>query len=325
VTHAKVQHYVPQVMLREFASPSDGQVCVYDKQTDAMFRAYPRRIAAVSAFYDLKVPNGILTLEPALADLEAKAAEIIGRIRAAESLAGVMEEDRHILAVFIAAQHVRTEHFRRSIQNVDSQLADVLKTRGIDPEKVENYRPFHGEDDVKEFALRVLPDLTIELAPHVVAKDWILVRSPNDQPLLLGDNPVALHNERTFGFYGNIGFAVPGIEMYLPISRRLSLYLTCLTNGDKFRDSWNRLQEIRAAGVADEATDALERKLEPMYRAITNGAPLDMRPENVLHHNALQIRYAGRWVFSSDEDFSLVRQMIADDPKYRQGPFGTVN
>jgi hypothetical protein len=37
----------------------------------------------------------------------------------------------------------------------------------------------------------------------------------------------------------------------------------------------------------------------------------------VMRVNSLQMLYAGRWIVSSKADFSLPRQMIADDPGLR--------
>ena len=55
-------------------------------------------------------------------------------------------------------------------------------------------------------------------------------------------------------------------------------------------------------------------------RAFRTGAALDLEPDNVLNQNSLQVRQAERYVYSSPRDFSLVEQMIANQPGYRKGP-----
>jgi hypothetical protein len=55
-------------------------------------------------------------------------------------------------------------------------------------------------------------------------------------------------------------------------------------------------------------------------RAFRKGTPLQLEAENVLNHNSLQVRQAERYVFTSCPDFSLVRDMIANEPGYRVGP-----
>jgi len=54
--------------------------------------------------------------------------------------------------------------------------------------------------------------------------------------------------------------------------------------------------------------------------AINTGRPLASAPENVENFNSLQIRYSERYVFSSVDDFTLARDMIATHPETRTGP-----
>ena len=159
---------------------------------------------------------------------------------------------------------------------------------GIDPEKVSNYRPLQDEEDIKLASMAFLRDATVDLVPIMLAKGWVLIQTSKGEPFLIGDHPVTLHNERTFGVRGNIGFAVPGIEIYLPLSKELALYFTCPTNVASLLESNKKLVELRSAlGEDDQDVQRLESGLGPMVRALTQGDPLDAVPENVTHHNAL--------------------------------------
>jgi hypothetical protein len=53
-----------------------------------------------------------------------------------------------------------------------------------------------------------------------------MVRNCQDD-VYISDNPVVMHNPRTFGPYGNIGIAVPGIEIYFPLSPEVVLAYFC--------------------------------------------------------------------------------------------------
>ena len=66
-----------------------------------------------------------------------------------------------------------------------------------------------------------------EYARRLLTKDILLFEAPVGTEFLLGDSPLALHNEREFGAYGNLGLAVPGIEVYLPLSPALQLAFWC--------------------------------------------------------------------------------------------------
>ena len=54
--------------------------------------------------------------------------------------------------------------------------------------------------------------------------------------------------------------------------------------------------------------------------AFDTGRPLQYQPENVVRFNSLQIARAERFVYSHQDDFSLAREMIDDNPELRRGP-----
>jgi hypothetical protein len=62
------------------------------------------------------------------------------------------------------------------------------------------------------------------------------------------------------------------------------------------------------------AADAVE-----IIKAIKTGQPLNAKPENVEFFNSLQILYSERFVFSSQNDFSLLKDMLKTDPEVCRG------
>jgi hypothetical protein len=49
---AKVQHYVPQFLLKHFGTGKKDKIAVFNKQTDRVFATNVRNVAAESRFYD---------------------------------------------------------------------------------------------------------------------------------------------------------------------------------------------------------------------------------------------------------------------------------
>jgi hypothetical protein len=320
MTDAKVQHYVPQFLLRGFARASDGRLHVLDKHTDRQFVARVERVAAEKAFYDLALPEGMLTFEPALGNLESAAALVVQTIRTNGSIAPLTVDDRHTLAVFIAAQHLRTQHFRAQMLDADRQLATQLREQGHDLETIANYKPFGSDDEVKAQSISVLARMTHVIAKLLLDKDWFLFHTSPDDPFIIGDHPVALHNHRDYGFYGNIGFAVPGIEVHLPLQDTLALCITCTTNTSGLRDIPQKLALIRGVMGDTQELRELEARLAPTLKAMNENVPIEVSHENVIRHNALQVNWAERWLFSATDDFAIAHQMFADDARYRRGP-----
>lgn len=85
----------------------------------------------------------------------------------------------------------------------------------------------------------------------------------------------------------------------MPLSRFSKIYDEAPWLAERFKGAW--------VGAAQ------------MMEAITQGAPLLSRPENVLFFNSLQISTAERFVFSSSPDFSLAEDMIFKHPESRHG------
>lgn len=71
----KLHHYVPQFHLRRFAN-ADGQIWVWNKQTDKSFPTSPNGIAAEKHFYKMtdlaEQGHDPLMMEKQLSDMEGK-------------------------------------------------------------------------------------------------------------------------------------------------------------------------------------------------------------------------------------------------------------
>ena len=65
MTIAKVQHYVPQFLLRKFGNGKKDQLWAYDKTSDRAFLTNAKNVASESRFYDFEVAGEPITLEPA--------------------------------------------------------------------------------------------------------------------------------------------------------------------------------------------------------------------------------------------------------------------
>lgn len=313
-----MQHYVPRFLLKGFGRGKKSHLWVFDKRTGRTFRTRPGKVAAASGFYDLSYEEGQLTLEPALADLESAAATVIHRIRRARSVQGLELEDKALLSLFMAVQHLRTPHFREQVRHMDQALQQFL---GSDVDTVENYRPFSEDEEIKAFAMRMIQGSAPELAGPILDKVWILVETERRRPFWASDHPLTFHNERDFGPRGNIGLAVPGIEIYLPLSDTLTLLLSCPTNFEHMDAAVARAERLREAlGERGEAARRTLHEVTPLIRAVREGRTLPSQPENVTFQNSLQVCSAERWLFSPLRNFDLAEDMIGENPRLKEGP-----
>src|SRR4051812_43596423 len=110
---AKIQHYVPQCLLRGFAAGKSDKVWAVDKSGDRpAFQTAIKNVAAEKDFYNFETPEGLVTLEHALSGLETRVAGVLRRIRREERLDSITSADDEALALFTAVQLQRTQSFR---------------------------------------------------------------------------------------------------------------------------------------------------------------------------------------------------------------------
>ncbi len=88
---AENQHYVPEMLLRNFARVGEGkepQVFAFDKSTGRTFCAAVGKVATERRFNDVVIDGDVVgSFEPALARVEAEAAAPLAKLLADEILA----------------------------------------------------------------------------------------------------------------------------------------------------------------------------------------------------------------------------------------------
>lgn len=321
MSEAKNQHYVPQFLLRHFANPATKALHTFDKQTRRSFVTNPRNVAGETYFYEVEVEAGVrVSMEEALAGLEATAAAVLGKVIAAESLSSIGIEERVEIARFFAVQVTRTRQLRAMVQDVGGQIEAWLHAMGMDPTKVDGFSPI-GTEEAKRITMQLTEESRRELVPHFMTKTWLLVRNTTEQPFMLSDNPVALYNSRPAGFFGNLGLASPGVEIHLPLTPRLGLTLLCPSIEQEVRHGNDLLVSLANLGVPGlDRFQAGAAFAKSFIAAAEHGDPIDLSPERVLHENSLQVCSSERWLFSPTGDFQLPIKMLDKHPELAKGP-----
>ena len=333
----EVQHYVPRLLLRGFLREPKAkkQVFVYDKHEDRSFSTNITNIAAERGFYDFEFDDIQVDVEGILSELENNTNSAFERVIETESLAALDDEQKSWLSVFLAIQQLRTRHFREVIKAFNEGTAEHIRNLGFNPLETEGFEPIETEDDLKRASLALLAH---SMGPHstlMSTKVCFLAKTSADRPFWISDHPVVMHNSREFGPYGNIGLAVPGIEIYLPLASTILLALWCPTNADMLCENVERAKsEQKALSVMrvlgrDVDRDEIDIQLdkwqaivddgEPLLEALTKGSAVEATAENVTFYNHLQVTWAHRFLISPTDDFALAKKMISDNSKYRRG------
>jgi hypothetical protein len=162
----------------------------------------------------------------------------------------------------------------------------------------------------------------------------LMVRNCKDN-LYISDNPLVMHNERTFGPYGNIGLAVPGVEIYYPLSPDVVLAYLCPTSmknieekqaeAEKYASSYFARKTLSPTGISQADITTLEklraeiRKGKDHYRLMKENRVVPMNGQNILYLNSLQVSSSYRFVAASKSDFRFAKRALHERPHWKEG------
>jgi hypothetical protein len=283
---------------------------VFDKKKSRSFTSPLEPLAAERGYYDLTDSQ---TLDDAMTRSENTTAPIINGIREHRSVARLSERDRTYLTGFVVLQALRTRGSQEGMKHGTETMTATLRERtGLDfPEFNET------PEEHRRNYLKTIPEFAGEFLPHFLSKDLMLLETDGTVPFCISDNPVTMFNSinKGDGLWSTIGFAVPGIEIYLPISSELTLAFMCPTLGL----AHEVLQE-----QASSIGNLTDENAFYYLRARDTGKPLKRNAEHVKFLNSLQVFYSERLVISSQNDFTDAIEMVKKDPRLTIGPRGSV-
>jgi len=308
------QHIVPEFLLSHFPVKGNDRLFTFDKWTEKIFATTPEKAAKEGGFYDIELDGKVTSLESPLSNLESAVAPIIDGLVGGIQINQRTKEERVTLGLFCVVQMQRDRNSRAAWIDFRDQMREHLKKLGADPAKVKGFEDPSDEEMKASSVLHIAT--AVKFLPYLLDKTWSLQVVPPGANLFSSDSPVTLHNERTFGFYGNIGLAVPGIEISLPISSELNLWMTCPSIRRDIRRRYLKAQFHRWILRRDIPSLPLIKNL---VRSLAGKEVFRLTPANVERLNSLQVARAERFVYSRTEDFSLVRRMISDNPSFKKG------
>jgi hypothetical protein len=130
-TDAKRQHYVPEMFLDSFTGP-DGNVRVFDLETQTEFRTSPTNVAVQGYFNDVEIDGEILSTEKWLSQVEGKANPILkGLTSDPDNIEHLSMEEEMPLARFLATLRFRTPQYRDwhdgMMATVASQIKELIR------------------------------------------------------------------------------------------------------------------------------------------------------------------------------------------------------
>lgn len=298
----KKQHYVPQFLLRLFATGStkNPKIWALDKKTIQVRLSSVRDVAHENAFYEFHDSDGArIELEHLMEKIDGIGSRIVREIVASGCLR-ISNEDRVWLSYFVACQMSRTPMIRKDMDNL---RAMIIKKWGPNVRFEGDTRTVgeYGPEDSRFNSLQYIAKDVPELAKLLQQKAWFLAESPADHPFIISDNPVTRHNMVERPGRGNLGLNNKGIELYMPLSPRFSLHIVCPV--------------LAALACSDHPNGTA------YTRSFKEGSPVLMQLEHVTFANSCQVIWAERWVFGRNRsELDLPLDMLRTNPELMDGP-----
>lgn len=326
---AKVQHYVPQFILRNFGNGKKDQLHVFDKSNNKEFSTNAKNVASESRFYDIEIAGMKATAEPSLSMLESSAKPLFSKLIDADSAAVLTDEEKGLLSGFLAVQFVRTKAHREQWRSLPAMLREQMLKRSNTPEQlksVEEYFKTPDENEVKMLAIKAMADAPGEFGPHLRSKSWHLIGTSRKLPFYIGDNPLTMQNWDPVENRGSLGLAVRGIELYFPLSPTRALAMWCPSIIESILSADETLQYAKVHQPEFVAQKLKQPEaVEYLAQVIRSNSVIPYTSDNVENFNYLQIRHAERHIYASQPGFELAKQMISDSPSFRAGMRMTIN
>lgn len=336
---AKVHHYVPQHLIGNFSANDRGQVNVFDLSSERTFLTNPRNICAENGFNEFRFEEWVVSFESAVTRFEALYQPVIAKVLDQKSLLNFTDDELLILRMFVAFQFLRTKFLRTQLEQLNQKMFEHFEAMGVPRDQVQGIEEI-DEERAKRFYLTKIFEDTKSFATMLQPREVFLMEAPSDHPLLLGDHPVVLHNDRDFGAYGNIGWALPGIQIYTPISPQLCVTFWCrsiLDDAIQRKEQLQRLvfqsitrgnqslrEVLRQIDYTEEKYRGVFETCEKLRSGIREATLLDADEDQVNLVNSLQVSYANRYLISAQNGFELPKRMIADNPAYKDPPAPTL-
>lgn len=316
---AEIQHYVPQSALRRFCD-NDGLLHVFDKQERRRFRSNPRNVAAERDFYTIEATNGTrVSLEEHLAALEGDAAQVVDAVLERREVGSLSNDERRTLSTYAAIQHVRIQGHRARFRDMMAQLVRWIRRSAPADADLSSLPDPDDDTAIKLSAMKFVSDAVSELAPHFYSKTWLLFEAVEGQPFWVSDSPVTLHNSvpARANWMSNIGLAVTGIEIYLPVSSAYTLGFICPSITAKVLAGHQDSLLLRHV-LGEDMEDA--EGIGYLADGVRYGLAVPAQPEHMTLMNSLQVAQSERWVFACEDGFELAETMLNEYPELATGP-----
>lgn len=295
---ARRQHYVPKCLLRNFIAQENQNLYRFDKRNNKVIQTDIGNLFVKRDFYT--IDNNTEVEDFYSNTIESKTAPIIKDIVRNLSLKHLPTKEFGNLLIFLMAQDVRSIRMKTAISNLLTQINrhidQIYKETGQWPtDRYGNSVTSHNFDsnELKRKQAKLIVEnqaAGLQALMHNKAMYLLYAKDKGDM-FYIGDSPVTMYQSRNIPNCGTYGYAAPYIEIYLPISPKITLALL--------------------------DTNLHTARIQPHLSTLL----IDHKKVKFL--NQLQVAWANRYVASSRNNFNQAVNFLNSFPYYRSHQEGT--
>ncbi|MBY7733436.1 DUF4238 domain-containing protein [Francisella philomiragia] len=316
VNTPKKQHYVPQFLLKNFSYGKKHKIFTFDKAKANSFGTSVKDSASENGFYNLNLDGKKYTLEHKLSKLESICSSLVKRICKEESLEGITYDDHIIICVFVANLLLRVKKQREFFYQLNTGITEWLQNLGLNPCEIENFEVLEKKDTDRQH-VEFTNESVLEFSKRLFDKPIALLKAPNGSSLLISDNPVTIYNHWPQKLGGYKGVSVPGVEIQVPLSKKLCLSFICPFLFSDLKEKLDLLANHRLQNIHINNVDT--SYAETLISSAIEGKAMELTKENVRFINSLQIIESLNYIYSDKNDFKLAEEMIKINPDLANG------
>lgn len=267
--------------MKNFSFNSEDPYILYcfDKKSGKCYHSNINKIGGEKRFYDTNEDYN-QSVENTLSKIESKLSYSYRKLLKKQDLKFLKKSDKTALSYLLLIQWFRTRETREKLRDYNRQYHEFLSKYGELSEELE--KKFDINDDyTKEIHIPLLKEIP-SIVPYVLNMKWTLTINKTDMPFWSSDNPITFDNFLNQSKFNSYGLYSEGINIHFPLSPNIMLSFS-----DPFKFYF--------------LPDKIKSENE----------------DNIIYHNALQVKNSYRTLFSNKNSFNLAKQILQDNSKLK--------
>lgn len=134
-------------------------------------------------------------------------------------------------------QEIRTKETREFLKDLCRQVKDKLSKYNLSEDMKKQSEEINTDEYIRKFHLRMFKDVK-EFTDMILSMKWILIKNRTKMLFWTSDHPINRYNPIVNLPFENLGLFSQGIQIFFPLTPRLSLCLCDLVEYFTFLKRW---------------------------------------------------------------------------------------